>query len=279
MTKVVISLTSIPPRFGGLADCLNSLLNQTAGIAEVVLYLPRTFRRFPGKWPLPVVPAGVTIRQRDIDLGPATKVLPAVADYADTDTLILFCDDDKIYDPNWAQQLIDVAAARPNEVVTLVGAKVSQFSQFGWESCQAPAAQFVRKDWRYRARRAFSLGRWKPPHIQSSGYVDILCGWGGCAVRPSFFEPEDFFIPDVLWTVDDVWLSGCLAKNGVPIWLENVAPEHRARRGVNDEPTSALREMIYKGYDRARANHACVQYFRENHGIWGWRSQGSLQEV
>jgi len=269
MTKAVISLTSIPPRFSGLTDCLTSLLNQTADIAEIVLYLPRTYRRFPGTWDLPDVPHGVKIRRCDADLGPATKVLPALVDNAGTDNLILFCDDDKIYAPDWAQQLISSATAHPNDAVALFGMNVTHVSHFNWESRHSPAAQFVTKDWRYRAKRALSFGHWKPPFCQSSGYADTLCGWAGCAVRPGFFREEDFSIPDVLWTVDDIWLSGCLAKNGISIWLENTAKDRRATRGVNDIKSDALTYFTYKGFNRAQANHACVRYFRDTYGIWG----------
>ena len=49
------------------------------------------------------------IRITEQDLGPATKVLPAVEEYAQEDVAVIFCDDDKIYDPNWAARLINAA--------------------------------------------------------------------------------------------------------------------------------------------------------------------------
>lgn len=269
MTRVVISLTSIPPRFGSLHACLSALLQQTAEIAAVNLYLPRQYRRFPGTWPLPIVPEGVSIHQVAHDLGPATKILPAVAAYRGTDTLILFCDDDRIYDPGWAAHLIAAAKAHPGSAVAAFGTKVSHISDTGWVSPQVPAAPFVKKDLAYRAKRALSLGRWKPSAVSGSGYVDILCGWGGASVRPEFFQASDFEIPDVLWTVDDVWLSGCLAKNGLSIWLEKMAPAQRPKVGGLADQVHALRDWRYRGFDRAQANAACVRYFRETYGIWG----------
>jgi hypothetical protein len=50
-----------------------------------------------------------------------------------------------------------------------------------------------------------------------SGYIDILEGWDGVVVRPEFFDDFAWQIPDILWTVDDVWLSGCLERQGIPI--------------------------------------------------------------
>ena len=40
------------------------------------------------------------IRIAEQDLGPATKFLPAVEEYAQEDVAVIFCDNDKIYDPN-----------------------------------------------------------------------------------------------------------------------------------------------------------------------------------
>jgi hypothetical protein len=55
--------------------------------------------------------------------------------------------------------------------------------------------------------------------VREAGYVDILQGLGGAVVRPEFFDDAAYDIPEVIWAVDDVWLSGILAKNGVPICL------------------------------------------------------------
>lgn len=269
MSKVVVSLTTIPPRMSDLDECLRSLLAQSARIDEINLYVPREYRRFPGAYTLPKVPQGVNVKVIEEDLGPATKVLPAVRDYAGTDTLILFCDDDRAFPTQWAQRLIDSAQLRPHCAVSAAGHQVVRMSDFDWSTQNSPVATFVRKDALYRLKRALSLGLWKPQRIQSSGHVDTLCGWAGCAIRPEFFVEEDFEIPDVLWTVDDVWLSGCLEKNGVPIWLEKLGPDAEPRAAANDIETFALRTFTYKGFDRFQANAYCIQYFRENHQIWG----------
>ena len=78
MSKLVVSLSSIPPRFAELAPTLNSLVNQSADIAGVYLYVPESYRRFP-EWDgsLPDVPAGVEVRRCAEDWGPATKILGA----------------------------------------------------------------------------------------------------------------------------------------------------------------------------------------------------------
>ena len=44
--RAIISLTSIPPRFSYLSETLNSLVNQTADIEDIILYIPRKYKRF-----------------------------------------------------------------------------------------------------------------------------------------------------------------------------------------------------------------------------------------
>ena len=75
---LIVSLSTIPPRFDKIGETLKSLLNQSVKADHIYLYIPETYRRFPD-WDgqLPHVPDGITIRRTDIDLGPATKVLPA----------------------------------------------------------------------------------------------------------------------------------------------------------------------------------------------------------
>jgi len=90
-----------------------------------------------------------------------------------------------------------------------------------------------------------------------------LVGWGGVLVQPHFLSDSVFDIPDILWTVDDIWLSGHLAMNDIPIWLN--ADSSVRTRGNSDEVKSAsLRKLLHWG----SANQLCVDHFRTNHAIW-----------
>ena len=110
MTKLIISLTTIPPRFKYVQECLWSLLVQTAEVAAVNLYIPRGYKRFGyAESDLPKLPNGVNLRVVDEDLGPATKILPACREYLGQDVFILCCDDDKIYDRDWAQRFLNAS--------------------------------------------------------------------------------------------------------------------------------------------------------------------------
>lgn len=111
---LIITLSSIPPRFSRIGPCLQSLLAQTAEIDGIYLYIPLSYRRFPD-WDgaLPEVPDGVEIRRCDEDFGPATKVLPAVREFAGRDCDILFGDDDRAYEPGWAADFLRARDRHP----------------------------------------------------------------------------------------------------------------------------------------------------------------------
>ncbi|MDU8928643.1 hypothetical protein RXV86_14725 [Alisedimentitalea sp. MJ-SS2] len=101
----VISLTSIPPRFGGLGPVLESLLTQ--GAEAVVLVLSRRYARFPGPVSPPPLPAGVAVLWAE-DIGPAGKLIPVQRAYPGD--AIAYCDDDCLYASGWLTALEDMAA-------------------------------------------------------------------------------------------------------------------------------------------------------------------------
>ncbi len=277
MTKLIISLTTIPPRFKYVRECLDSLLVQTAEVSAINLYVPRRYKRFVySKSDLPRLAKGVSLRLIDEDLGPATKVLPACREYQGEDVSILYCDDDKMYDPEWAQRFLDVSKEHPDCVICERGGHLSHphyANNYDWISTRYPQAAPIRRGVRYRARRILSFGQWKSSKWIKSGYVDILEGWGGVMVKPQFFKDFAWRIPDILWTVDDIWLSGCLETQGIPIWL-NAKSRPVKMETSNEVEHAALRNLVYRGHDRKAANKECIAYFRQSHGIWGGVSVG-----
>lgn len=274
----IITLSTIPPRFGMIDQTLESLTQQTADIDRVILYIPRTYRRFPDyDGTLPHVPSGVEVVVVDEDLGPASKVLPAVQAYQGQDVNILFCDDDRLYLENWAQTLINEAQKQPENIICMRGVHMETIGVPPCQNKDQPRAVHTSRKFNahYRFNRimqqidVFSLftPRHKPPRMdyKTSGFADILEGTGGVLVKPHFFDQKVFDIPDALWAVDDVWLSGHAARAGVKIW------------GVGGVRTSAelpvlhhaaLHNAVIDGLNRQEANRACVKYFRDTYGIW-----------
>ncbi len=264
MRDTIVSLSTIPPRFGDLGPTLGSILAQSLPVREIRLYIPLAYRRFPD-WDgtLPKLPAGVTIHRCNEDLGPATKVLPAVRDLRGQQVDILFCDDDKLYDPDWHARFKEQAALRPGVCIVEAGETFPDI-------VERPAERLPRmvrrpKDWRYRLVRVATLGRIKPRQYLESGYVDQISGWAGVLVQPDWFTDDAFQIPDILWTVDDLWLSGQLELSGIPIWLN--AAETNAR-SLTIGRTHALLDFVEQGHGRVDADLAAIDYFRDKYGIW-----------
>jgi hypothetical protein len=279
----IISLSTIPPRFGLIGAALASLLAQKARPEAIRLYIPRRYRRF-GDYDgsLPAVPDGVTIVQVDDDLGPATKVLYAARDLRGQAVDILYCDDDRCYLPDWSTRLLRTRAARPGDAVAAAGRSVASLNlpDYGPKpQPQAVPAPFGKDQMGYQLRLLWSGVRrlagapvtLSAPFktIARSGYVDIAEGFAGVAIRPDFLDDMAFEIPPVLWSVDDVWLSGVMARLGVRIWAE--AGANRSQAVLAAGSTRPLFREVIEGANRDDANMACARHLQRTYGIWGGR--------
>ncbi|MFC3145431.1 glycosyltransferase family 2 protein [Psychromarinibacter halotolerans] len=268
---LVVSLSSVPPRFGKIGATLRSLVVQ--GADRVELQIPHAYRRFPD-WDgtLPDVPEGVTIRRTAEDWGPATKLLGALAAWRDADTRILFCDDDQYYAPDWASRFLRLSDARPDTAIAMLGMQVDEDAQ-----ASRPLQPRMQRRWRitdaeFQVRylwQDLTKGRDLPAPgrrvVKRSGYADVFEGRGGVLVRPGFFGPEVFDVPDAAWAVDDVWLSACVAKTGVPIWVQG---GYRDPTDTEAEVEDPLCRTEVGGVRRDEANRRAVDHVRTRFGIW-----------
>ena len=266
----ILSLTSIPPRFAGLGPCLETLLDQDAD--QVRLYLPGQYRRFPN-WDgtLPKVPTGVTICRCKQDYGPATKVLPACRDLRGVEAQILFCDDDCISAPGWAERLFNIQRQRPDEAVAVyvrpaegyVHNKVA--SAGGRRAWQLP----IQYDLPYRFSRLLHKTVGTKPFRRRPfvipGYGDIFFGVAGVVVRPEFFDDTAYDIPPEAWAVDDVWLSANLARRGIRIYCPWMAALPEATAVAYQ---AALLDTAFGDQDRQALNRAAARVCQRMFGIW-----------
>ena len=262
MPETIISLTSIPPRLARIGPTLKSLLQQDARIDGVILWIPESYRRSEfGSFTLPALPAGIEVRRCDFDYGPATKILPATQAFRGHNVRILYCDDDRLYDPGWAARLLAVSDKHPGACIAEVGEVVALTLKKAFKATPL-----------YRGLALATLGLFSSCYRHGmraleveAGRVDICKGYGGVLVRPEFFTPAAFDIPDLLWTVDDIWLSGQLAVNRIPIHKAS-ATELSHKTDLAD--VDALVDYVYADHHREQANAACIHYFQERHGIW-----------
>lgn len=262
MALNLISLTTIPPRMSMIGPTLESLLRQTARVDSIILWIPDRYRRPDFRdFELPELPEGVELRRCPIDYGPATKILPCAEAFRGEDVNILYCDDDRIYHPDWAANLLGNSELHPGECIAEAGEVVELAVRRAFKASSA-----------YRTLRVLTLGmfgyffRRKNRRLDpGSGRIDICHGYGGVLVRPEFFSDAAFDIPDVLWTVDDVWLSGHLAVKRIPI--------RKVARNVSSDKTevadvNALIDFVSDSHGRYAANLACIRYFQTRYGIW-----------
>lgn len=280
----IISLSTIPPRFGHIGATLASLLAQKARPEAIRLYIPRRYRRFADyDGSLPAVPDGVTIVRVDDDLGPATKVLYAARDLRGQAVDILYCDDDRCYLPDWSSRLLRARAARPDDAVAAGGRSLASLNLPDYHPKPHPQAVLapsgkdqmgfqLRWLWMSLRRLAGTPITLSAPFktIDRSGYVDVAQGFAGVAIRPDFLDDPAFDIPPVLWSVDDIWLSGEMARLGVRIWAE--AGANRSRAVLAAGSTRPLFKAVIEGANRDDANLACALHMQRTYGIWGGRS-------
>ena len=265
--KTIISLTSIPSRFKHVETTLRSLLIQEKKADKIILYIPRYYKRFKKRViQAPKVPKGVEVRFSDIDYGPSTKILPAVKDYYNKDVRIVFCDDDRIYQPDMVSTLIKVSKDIPGHVIAFEGRDIKDLSKFNWQGKNLPRASVINKNFKYRLKRVMSLGAWKPRKNNSSGYADTLAGFGGVLIYPKFFTKNVFDIPAECWMVDDIWLSGNLELNKKKIWVANI--NKNSSKASKNQNKDALGAETEHDKSRKNVNNKAVEYFRSMYGIW-----------
>ena len=269
---MILTFTTIPPRLPLLGPALAAFAAQKHRPDAVELYLPKQWRRFPGERPsLPPLSDWVTVVEVDHDHGPATKVLPALERYRGRDIDILFCDDDMLHDPLWTSRYVAMRAERPDDILCEYGLDLADLCKDAAlvpQDRPQPRVQINRVSTAElsASRRAMAVGGPGIPYLRAPGYVDVLFGFRGCLIRPGWLDPRATDLPDIVWTVDDVWLSGMAAlcgrriwAGGSACWMQGMGPAVR----VND-----LNHHIESGVNRDAANQLCVDYLRSRYGIW-----------
>lgn len=174
--RVIACLTTHPGRNGTVQPAIDSLRAQTRLPDEIRLY------HGPGCADLPTGCTPIEVR----DVGPLTKLSAAVDPALAPDDLIITVDDDVIYHPDCFATLIAAAEAAPDEAVGFAG----------WNTAtliEGKGYQFV-----------------PPP-----GACDVLEGFAGVAYRRGFFGSDVLDSPPAFRNVDDVWISGYLAKHDI----------------------------------------------------------------
>jgi hypothetical protein len=190
--RLVVTLTTIPERGAALIPTLRSLLDQTWPADRIVIAWPeatRSGKPYPAPPPLP---EGVDLLACQ-DEGPATKLLPTLK--AEPDAVLVVVDDDVIYPVDFLETLLRAHRAERKAALGLRGHGTS------------------------RAVDPRDIDHIFATAVAAPTAVDVLMGTWGYLVPPGSLDDavHDFsnWPPELRW-VDDYWISGHLARRGVP---------------------------------------------------------------
>lgn len=192
--RLVVTLTTIPERASGLRTVLRSLLDQSEPADRIILALPersRTGEPYPDPERLGL-PDGVEVIRCE-DLGPATKLLPAL--HLEPDAALIVVDDDVIYPRRFLEALLQTHRAHSGAAIGYRGVRLQRGVRFAdlehifaTSVAEATAVDVLFGTWGYLL----------PPRVLPDAVHDLSSG------------------PPELRFVDDVWISGHLARAGVP---------------------------------------------------------------
>lgn len=190
--RIVVSLSTLPSRVPYLSGIIHCLLNQTCSIDRIYVNLPYWSRREKCEYPLPELEENERIKIiRCEDHGPITKLYPVLKYERDPQTIIVTVDDDIQYIPERIETLVHWAELYPQAAIGGTG-----FIAGPWWSFYGTVHRTV-----------------------EITPVSVLEGFSGCAYRRGFFKDDliDFTgAPPEAFYNDDVWISGYLAKRGIP---------------------------------------------------------------
>ena len=197
-SDILVCLTTTPSRISRIDKTLRSLMAQSVAPLRIRLHLPLASRREGREY---VLPDWIwRLRSLEVvtcdDLGPATKLLPALRDLPPQQELLII-DDDALYPPTMIEDLLLARAACPDCALGLSG----------W---------VVPPDLTDRPESPWSVITQSPPspllatRQKAMRPVDVLRGCDGYLVRPEFFDPILFASGGreaAAVTADDVWIS------------------------------------------------------------------------
>ncbi|MBN2322400.1 MAG: hypothetical protein JXQ30_01600 [Spirochaetes bacterium] len=228
--RLLVSLTTIPDRIGGIEKTIDSIARQTARPDSVYLTIPQVCRRQPKKTyeipPRVREDPFVRVIATDYDYGSSMKLLGALQEEKDPDSIIITVDDDHEYDERFVETLLDFERVRPESALGFNGWMVDPLVE---------------------ENRYVFIEEYADDPIR----CDVLEGYRGVLYKKRFFDGSVFDyggFPKEAHMVDDVWISAHLAKRGVErLVLPGVySKEHELPRGLH-------KLLRFKRYNRKMA--------------------------
>src|SRR5438445_7957570 len=245
--RVIVSLSTVPERMGNLGPTVRSLLRQTRPPDEIVLAIPEfsireqrpyAVPKHVSRWPR------MRVLHCQKDWGPATKFIPIVREELAAgrgNTLIMVVDDDRIYPRDALETYLHYNKQLPDAALCFRGAAMPQ-----------------NLDWRNaKMIRASELREPQP--------AAVITGCGSYLIQPRFFDESlwDYSrAPQGAFYMDDIWISGCLARRNVKRY---VVPASAMMRSVLRQHRTLSLHDVPNG---RQYNNEIIAFFRETWDVF-----------
>lgn len=212
---VFIVLTTIPSRAESLIPLVQSLLQQTFPV-DVLLSIPNEYKRFS---PEETESLRSLFFSSDLasnervhvlhgdDYGPGTKLLYPLSRLQTEDSYLIAIDDDQVYSPSLACDLLVVGLSYPNTAITRRSRIFPKRHCSNYVTSSLVGEETVTKG-----------------HARILHGSDLVMGTSGYLVKKSFFDESVFAyndcpagIHDALLLNDDIWFSGHLKRAHIEV--------------------------------------------------------------
>jgi hypothetical protein len=241
--RVIASLSTVPERIGNLAPTIRCLLRQTRPPDEIILTVPEFSIREERSYVVPEyflrLPRLRILHCRR-DWGPATKFIPVVREELAAgrgDTLIMVLDDDRVYPRDTLATYLHYHTQMPDAAICIRGAAMPR--TFDWRDATMIYGSELREP-------------------QS---VSVITGCGSYLIQPRFFNESlwDYSqAPSGAFYMDDIWISGYLARRNVARY---VVPASGRQRSVRRQRRTLSLHDVPNG--RQHNNNETIAFFRD----------------
>jgi hypothetical protein len=157
------------------------------------------------------------------DFGPATKYIPTLEHFANTNQRILVYDDDSFMPRDLVEKFDKLSLEFPNYCLTVMGARFLPNKYYGFSSQVSTLKKILCS---IISEECNEMS--KDELISAS---DLVIGWSGYLITPNMVKFEDVSnfdkLPKSAFYVDDVVMSGSLLKNGTKIFVGNGLSESK----------------------------------------------------
>lgn len=178
------------------------------------------------------------------DIGPSAKFSHTIERFKNmrTDTILAVCDDDHLYPGDWLTTLYAYHSLHPTHAAALRGYRVAKDGTWGFHGRDADNV----------------IHGW---NILQPFQVNLITAGEGYMLRAHWFSQVDLKnysnAPKGARYVDDIWMSGNLAKLSIPRF---VVPSRNLQLDIEKSHTLE-RHMMLHGLARKSSNDETVKYF------------------